>query len=192
MLLVVGRTTPFVVVIAFFLETVIIGIVQLFKLVTTISYHKNYTKPQPKNNHYVIIFFFMFHYGVFIAVQLVFVFTLLQLGDNNFEAFNLINNIKYALNMKGMTLILSSILFFNLIDYYANHILNKSYQKQTVDTLFIQPYKRIFVQQFAVIIGSFFIIFNVAMMVMALIIIGIKTFIDLNFIANPEHSLFTK
>ena len=191
-LLSIGKTTPFVIVIAFFLETVIIGIVQIFKLATTISYHKKNTKPQPKYNNYSMVLFFIFHYGFFIAVQLVFVFALLQFGENHFEAFDLINNIKYAMSMKGMNLVLSSILLFNFIDYYINHIWAKGYEKQTVDILFMQPYKRIFIQQFAVILGSFFMILNFAMTIVALLIIAIKTFIDLNFIANPEKNIFSK
>ncbi|MDC9723871.1 MAG: DUF6498-containing protein, partial [Urechidicola sp.] len=191
-LLLIGKTTPFVIVIAFFLETVIIGIVQIFKLVTTISYHKNNTKPQPKNNNYGLVFFFIFHYGFFIAVQLIIVFALLQFGNNHFEAFDLINNIKYAMSMKGMNLVLSSILLFNFVDYYINHIWAKAYKKLTVDTLFMQPYKRILIQQFAVILSSFFMIANFAMTAVALLIIAIKTFIDLSFITNPKNNIFSK
>jgi len=142
---------------------------------------------------YGTILFFLFHYMFFVAVQLVFVFSFLEFKDSNIKSgFDLIHNISYVMSLKGMNLVLISILIYNLADYYFNFIVQKTYKNITVDEIFMQPYVRIIIQQFAVILGGFFIIFTSGIFVVAILLILIRTFIELIFITNSSSisSLF--
>lgn len=124
-LLIIGKADPLTIVMAYFLETIIIGIVNAFKMFMVIS-----TNPKGKKN-YGLILFFLVHYTFFVAIQLIFVFAFLQMSDSNVkEPFNLFDNISYAMSLKGMTIVLTSILIYNLADYYLNFIIPKTYKKK--------------------------------------------------------------
>ena len=73
------------------------------------------------------------------------------------EAYYLIDNIKYVLSLKGMWLVLASIVIYNIADYIINFFVPKSYNTVVIKQLLSQPYKRILVQQFTVILACFFI-----------------------------------
>jgi len=148
-LLIIGKADPLTIVMAYFLETIIIGIINAFKMYKVIS-------TNPRNNRkYGLIVFFLFHYTFFVAVQLIFVFAFLEMNDPNIKnGFDLFHNISYTMSLKGMTMVLASILIYNLADYHFNFMVPKTYKKTTTTTLFTMPYPRIFIQQFAVILGG--------------------------------------
>lgn len=180
-LLILGKVDSLTIVIAYFLETIIIGIVYAFKMYTIIS-----RNPSSKES-YGMILFFLFHYMFFVAVQLIFVFGFLEMRDSNITSgFNLIKNISYVMSLKGMTIVLLSILLYNLADYYYNFMQPEVYKRVKVENVFLQPYVRIFIQQFAVIIGGFFIIFVSGVFAVAILLILFRTLIELIFIANSS------
>lgn len=189
-MLLFGYADAFTVVIAFFLETIIVGLLHALKLIMIVRYVRKEKSPVPKNTNFGMVLFFLVHYGFFVAVQLIFVFGILQISNHHFDAFNLIGNIKYAMSLKGMHWVLGSIAIFNIVDFLINFTNKKSYEKLGIDDVFFAPYKRILIQQFAVILGSFFLIFKFAMTIVALLIIAFKTLIDLHFIANPKSEIF--
>ncbi|MEZ5038095.1 MAG: DUF6498-containing protein, partial [Chitinophagales bacterium] len=53
--------------------------------------------------------------------------------------------------------------------------------------LFMQPYLRIFVQQFVAILGGFLFMFTGAPKLIALLLIGIKTLVDLIGVSLPKN-----
>lgn len=182
-ILILGYADTLTIVMAYFLETIIIGMIQVLKMYRVVS--------TSKTKNYFLIPFFIFHYSFFVAVQLIFVFVFLEMKDNNIrEPFNLIENILYVLSYKGMKIVLISILIYNLGDYFINFIRPKVYKTITVDKLFMQPYVRIFIQQFAVILGGFFILIFSGLFVVAILIILFRTLIELHFIANPNSKIF--
>ncbi len=184
-LLIIGKADPLTIVMAYFLETIIIGVVNAFKMYKVIS-----TNPKEEQK-YGTILFFLVHYSFFVAVQLIFVFAFLEMNDKNFsQPFYLYKNISYTMSLKGMTLVLGSILVYNLADYYFNFILPRAYKKTTTVILFAMPYPRIIIQQFAVILGGFFIMIDSGIMGVAILLILIRTLIELLFIANPNSKIF--
>lgn len=184
-LLIIGKADPLTIVMAYFLETIIIGIVNAFKMYKVIS-----TNPKEEKK-YGLILFFLVHYTFFVAIQLIFVFAFLEMNDDNIKSgFNLIDNISYTMSLKGMTMVLASILIYNLADYYFNFIRPKIYTETTSSKLFITPYPRIFIQQLAVILGGFFIMFTSGVFAVAILIILLRTAIELLFIANPNSKIF--
>ncbi len=179
-----GKADAKTIVFAYFLETIIIGLVHVIKIITIIISNK---EPFYK---YTSVPFFIFHYGTFVAVQLIFVFVFLKSSDSNIKApFRLIENISYVLSFRGMLYILLSLILYSLADYYFNFISTKTYKKETVDNIFIQPYKRIFIQQFAVILAGFFMILSSGVIAVAILIIVIRTLIELSFVVNPNSTL---
>lgn len=56
--------------------------------------------------------------------------------------------------------------------------------------LFAKPYPRIIIQQFAVILGGFFMIFSSGVFAVAILIIIFRTAIELLFIAQPNSKIF--
>ena len=180
-LLIIGKADPLTIVMAYFLETIIIGIVNVFKMYKVIS-----TNPKGEKE-YGLILFFLVHYTFFIAIQLIFVFAFLEMNDPNIkEPFNLIENISYTMSLKGMTLVLTSILIYNLADYYINFITPKVYKKTTAAKIFSMPYPRIIIQQFAVILGGAFMIFSYGVLGVAILLILFRTGIELLFIGNSK------
>lgn len=191
-LLTIGKADAITIVTAYFLETVIIGIVYVFKMYKIISYN-NRVEDISGNANYSLILFFIFHFSFFVAIQLIFVFAFLTISDNNIkEAFHLIDNIHYVLLYPGMILVLISITVYNLADYVLNFILPKKYETSSFNKIVTEPYVRIFVQQFTVIVSGFFIIFSSGVMVVAIILIIFRTLIELYFIANPTNNILTE
>lgn len=184
-LLILGKADALTIVLAYFLETIIIGIVNVFKMFKVISTNEK------EDQNYGLILFFMVHYSFFIAVQLIFVFGFLETQDDNIKSgFNLFDNIEYAMSLKGMTAVLGSILLYNLADYYFGFIKPRVYKKTTTTKLFMMPYPRIIIQQFAVILGGFFSFFS-GLFAVAVIIIILRTIIELFFISNPVSELIS-
>lgn len=189
-LLLSGRADSLTIVTAYFLETIIIGIVNTFKMYSIISFDNSKHHDTSGFSNYSMILFFLFHYGFFIAVQLVFVFVFIGMTDNHIkEAFYLLKNLKYVLSYNGMILVLISIMAYNFADYILNFIIPKRYKTSSLNTVFTEPYVRIFVQQFTVILSCFFIIFSSGILIVAVILIIFRTLIELYFIANPTNNI---
>lgn len=191
-LVIIGKVDALTIVTAYFLETVIVGIVYVFKMYKIISYN-NSVENNSKNANYTLILFFIAHFSFFVAVQLIFVFAFLTISDNNIkEAFHLIDNIHYVLSYPGMLLVLISIAAYNLADYVLNFIGQKKYETSAINKIVTEPYVRIFIQQFTVIISGFFIIFSYGILIVAIILIIFRTLIELYFTANPFNNILNK
>lgn len=191
-LLLIGKADSLTIVTAYFLETIIIGIVYAFKMYSIISYN-NRIENNSSNSNYFMILFFLFHYGFFIAIQLVFVFVFLGMSDNHIkEAFYLLQNLKYVISYNGMILVLISIAFYNLADYVLNFIIPKKHETSSLNRIFTEPYMRIFVQQLTVILSGFFIVFSSGILVVAVILIIFRTLIELYFVANPTNNILNE
>ena len=184
LLLIIGKADPLTIVMAYFLETIIIGVVNAFKMYKVISTNRR------GDRNYFLIIFFLVHYTFFVAVQLIFVFAFLQMNDPNIKSgFNLIDNLDYVMSLKGMTLVLTSIFIYNLADYYYNFIIPETYRKTSETILFAMPYPRIIIQQFAVILGGFFIVFTSGIYAVAILLILFRTAIELLFTGNSQINL---
>lgn len=174
-----GLADPFAIVMVYFLETVIIGVIHAYKMhyVATHSLAQSKIKNAKPNFK---IGFFMVHYSFFIAVQSTFVFAIFQYSDENIsEPFYLIQNFKYVLTLKGITYGLLVTLIFIAVQTYFSFIRTKVYNLYTVDRMFIQPYLRIFIQQFAVIIALFFTFIFPDGIVVAILLILLRLAVDL-------------
>ena len=178
-LLISGLADPFALVMAYFLETLIIGVLHAYKMSYVIR--KGRTQQQIRTKQaFGKIIFFLFHYSFFVAVQSIFVFAIFQFADTNIkEPFNLIANYKYVLTLKGIGYGLLVLLFFLSIQTYISFFKTRMYDLYTIDRMFFQPYLRIFIQQFTVILALFFLVILPSGIMAALILILLRLFVDL-------------
>ncbi len=188
-LLVLNMADPLTIVFAYFLETIIIGVIHLVKLWLVNKYGKKSTNPQWQMSAIPLMLFFTLHYGMFVAVQSVFAFTLFQSNISGLEdGFHIIHNYTYILGSEGMSLILASIIINNLSYFYTNFWRNEKYRDYAPDNIFMKPYVRIFIQQFVVILAFFFyMVFNSGMMAAVLLIL-FRLFVDLTLFSIKKDS----
>ncbi|MBC8756760.1 hypothetical protein H2O64_18950 [Kordia sp. YSTF-M3] len=190
-LLLTGETDAFSIVMAYFMETLIIGAIHVVKMYRILKYANTTGVKRTANNGGGMILFFIVHYTFFVAIQSIFVFVLLEMKDPKIDPFSILQNIEHILTTyEGIYPILISLAIFNIADFYLNFIVPKAYQNITIEQSFLGPYGRIVVQQFAVILGFFFFIFSFAIDIVALLIVGIKALIDFYIVSNPEKNLF--
>lgn len=147
-----------------------------------------------KSNEFSLIFFFIIHYGFFVAIQSIFGFSLFSINGNNFikQPFNLIENYFHILNLEDIQFALPAILITHFGKFITVYIHLKKYQKFTAKELMFKPYVRIFIQQFVVILSFFFIVFNKeAGIIAAVLLICFRLVIDLIFESIKENSEIT-
>jgi hypothetical protein len=184
-LLLTGVAEPFTIVMVYFFETLLIGLMQLFKMAITAQYGRAQRQEPGKSGGKML--FFIVHFSFFVAVQSIFVFALFELIDENIkEPFKLITNFKYVLSYDGIGYSLLVVFFFLALQTYLNFFHNKKYNEFTVDQLIVQPYLRIVIQQFVAIFSVFVGVLSPSGLILALILMGFRLFVDLslNYIGN--------
>ncbi|MCC4212876.1 DUF6498-containing protein [Leeuwenhoekiella parthenopeia] len=187
-LLSVGFVSPLTVVMAYFVESIIIGIFNVLKMGWCVR-HTNKQDGGGLGN-YSILIFFVFHYGFFIAIQSIFAFTFFEIEGSSFftDGFALLKNYKALLRLEGMWLLIASIVFTNLLAFVMNFLAEKRYTEFTANELMSKPYLRIFVQQFVVILSGFFLVFLKAGMIAAVLLILFRLALDLFLIGLRENT----
>ncbi len=176
---------PDVVIIAYFLETIIIGLIHVFKLLVVILFgdkQKN-AIPDPKNSlfsGFKAIPFFIFHYFFFIFVQSIFIFTMLEKQIHSQKsAFNVFGNYAYLLAQHDVFIAFMALAFSNLALTLKNFILPGEFRRTTVSKLYFQPYLRIFIQQFVTLGAWFFMFVSSSSFAAAMLIIFFRLIVDL-------------
>jgi hypothetical protein len=146
------------------LETVIIGLFTLVKMgiVTTVRktdiwYNGASRTKQPG---LFFMFFFLVHYGIFVAIQTGLFIEVSGIGRSLHRGFfdfflhwpqYLGNNAYYML---------AGFLISYGFSMYWNFLRTRQYRTISMMQLMFQPYGRIFIQQFTVILGSMFLSFG--------------------------------
>lgn len=187
-LLIIGKADAMTILFVYFLETLIIGVFNVFKMYFTISYGKK----DSSGGGFAMIFFFMFHYGFFVAVQSIFAFALFSIEENGLfkEPFDIFENYWKILQLENIQYALPAIVIAHLGNFIFDFLKNDKYLKFEVQEIMFKPYVRIFIQQFVVIISFFFIVFGKAGILAAILLIGIRLIIDLCLDAIKENSEF--
>ena len=184
LLVALGRIEAYAVLFGYFLETIIIGVFNCFKMYAC---HKNNDKG---SSVFKYILFFIAHYGFFIAVQSIFVFAFFSFDSDSFvkEPFHLISNFKAVLQLEGMPLILLVLTITQLVKYIFDFHLPKKYLRYNVKEIMFKPYLRIVIQQFAVILAGFFIIISSGSIAAAMLLIIIRAIVDFILVGIREQS----
>lgn len=186
---------PEVVVIAYFLETIIIGFIHVCKMLIVYYFSDNqkFEVPSAANTltGFAAIPFFIIHYFFFIFVQSIFIFTLLNdIIPKENSSFDVFGNYTYLLSQKNILMAFLTLVFSNLAITLRDFILPKVYKTTTITKLFFQPYLRIFIQQFVTIIAMFFTILTNGSIAAALMIISFRLLSDIFITAASQNSTF--
>lgn len=181
------------IIVLYILETVMIGILNVFKMF--IAYFSGANRFADKSDTgnvkgLAIIPFFIFHYNFFIFVQsvLFFAFSSIWSKGRGPEPFNIIGNFSLYIN-EETAIALGSLLISNLYFLINDFIVSGKYKIEPLDKLMFQPYKRIFLQQFLVIIGGFIFMLSGQVIAVLVLFVLLKTtgdFFSANYLNNPK------
>ena len=171
--LLLGIIEPFTVLFGYFLETIIIGVFNVFKMVVASKHDGS-------------------GYGMFVAIQSIFVFVVIGIDGTKLikEPFNIIENYIMMLDLQGMEYMLPLLITTQLVKFLLDFMHPKKYLEFTVQEIMFKPYVRIFVQQFTVIIAMFFIIFSNVSVIAALLLILFRTIVDFSFASIRKNGKF--
>lgn len=164
------------------LESVIVGLYNLLQmwLVTLVKKKDVYKKNGTSNmlSGYFFMLFFLFHYGVFIFVQLKIFLSVLSLKGLTDNVFMFLFHLPLYLPNYALWVLLYFTVTYGLV-ILKDFVYTGVYKTIEMSTLFFAPYGRIFVQQFVVIIGSFVLMFNKEGKIFILVFIICKIFFEL-------------
>ena len=149
------------VIILYWLETIIIGVLNVFKM----SLAQGESKLTHLSRIWSILFFIL-HYGFFNYGHGIFIFIITKSYFKN----NLIDILIYG----GIGLLIS-----HLISFLYNYLLQGEYKKATVYKLMIQPYQRIGITHLTIIFGFFLTNLFKSNLVLPLVLVIIKIIFDL-------------
>ena len=163
------------------LETVIIGIINVLKMACVTLFVKKTDDWQnggtsTKQSGWFFIFFFIVHYGFFVFVQTQIFFSVSRLIPNG-SFFANYAKIPALLGHNGKLMLLIFVVYYtvqNFIDFFKSG----NYKTISMGRLMFEPYMRIFVQQFVVILGGIFLGFGAGKIFMLVFIIA-KIFFEL-------------
>ncbi|MBL0181922.1 MAG: hypothetical protein IPP96_06345 [Chitinophagaceae bacterium] len=166
------------------LETVIIGLFTVIKMACVTLLVKPRDEWQSGKvtvmaSGIFFILFFIVHYGIFIFVQTQIFFAVSGLVKGG-SVLNTYREIPNALGHEGQLLLFIFITYYTLQNLFG-FFLSGDYKTIPMMKLMFQPYGRIFVQQFVVIIGSMFLVFGVSkifILILALVKIYFETYVN--------------
>ena len=166
------------------LETIIIGLLTIIKLVISSSVRHNsllgktsITWAEPV----FMILFFTLHYGIFVFVQMSIFFGVSGVGGN-FSLTSLLLHPTTYLSVDGwimLSVFMMGYGYKSLLEF----VLSGRYKTTPLLAVMFEPYGRIFIQQFTIIIGSIFLSFGAGK-----IFIAIFTLIKIYFSVYIDYS----
>ena len=164
------------------LESVIVGLYNLLQMwLVTLVKKKDVCKKNGTSNMlsgYFFMLFFLFHYGVFIFVQLKIFLSVLSLKGLTDNVFMFLLHLPLYLPNYALWVLLYFTVTYGLV-ILKDFVYTGVYKTIEMSTLFFAPYGRIFVQQFVVIIGSFVLMYNKEGKIFILVFIICKIFFEL-------------
>lgn len=174
--------SPYEVFMVYALETVIVGIFTLLKIGIATAVRKTDTwqngASRTQQSGIFFMFFFLVHYGMFVAIQTGIFIQVSGIG-NQFQSgfFDFFLHWPQYLGKDAWYMLAAFFISYGF-HMYRNFIRTKQYKTVPMMILMFQPYGRIFIQQMAVILGSMFLVFG-AGKIFIIIFAFIKIFFEL-------------
>jgi Family of unknown function (DUF6498) len=164
------------------LETIIIGIFNLVRMgiVTLIKKKDDWHNAGKTTQQYGLFFmlFFLVHYGIFVAVQMGIFFGVSGIGKGaGINVFNFFYKLPELLSNDSLIVlgIFTLGYFYKMV---IEFVFSGEHRSASLMQLMFQPYGRIFVQQFTVIVGSMFLTIG-AGKIFILVFAAVKIFFEL-------------
>ena len=149
------------------LETVIVGLFTVIRMLTIHYYGTRDIKLHDPAGLWLIPFFLVHFYG-FVFIQLGIFF------DNDlFQTFSGI------IHQRSYLTALGAFLLNNIVDFTRGFILKGIYIKRTMRQQMFEPYPRVIVQQFVVMFGGFIFDITGNGYPVLIVFVGIKIYVDL-------------
>jgi len=172
------------------LETIIIGGFTLVKLlITGLIVKKDEWQTTGgtsiKQPFWLFMFFFLMHYGFFVAIQMGMFFAVSGLGDHYGITFSNFFSKWPSMLTNDAYIMLGVFIVSYGIRLITDYILTGEYKTSSLGYLMFQPYGRIFVQQVTVILGSMLLSFGagkIFILIFALIKIFFEIFINFDLL----------
>jgi hypothetical protein len=163
------------------LETVIVGIINVVKMacITILVRKKDVWEnagSSSMQSGWFFIFFFIIHYGFFVFVQTQLFFGVSRMIPDGSLIMNY-SKIPELLGNNGKLMLIIFIAYYTVQSIFS-FFSSGAYKTISLGRQMFEPYIRIFVQQFVVILGSMFLTFG-AGKVFILIFIAVKIFFEL-------------
>jgi hypothetical protein len=163
------------------LETVIIGLVTVLKMACVTLFVKKTDVWQNGGSSTMVsgwffILFFIAHYGFFVFVQTQIFFSVSGLITGH-TLLGSYSKIPALLGDNGKLLLLIFIVYYS-VQNFIEFFMTGNLKAISMGRLMFEPYIRIFVQQFVVILGSMFLSFG-AGKIFILIFVVVKIFFEL-------------
>ena len=166
--------------IVYCLETVIIGIINVVKMACITIFVRKKDVWESNGNTmqsgWFFIFFFIIHYGFFVFVQTQIFFGVSRMIPDGSMIMNYAK-IPELLGHDGKLMLLIFIAYYTVQSIFV-FFSSGAYKTVSLGRQMFEPYMRIFVQQFVVILGSMFLTFGAGKLFILIFIIA-KIFFEL-------------
>ena len=127
---------------------------------------------------YFFIFFFAFHYGFFVFIQMTIFLGVVQFDNTSSPGvFDFLFHTTKYLSPATQQLLLLFVVSYGLV-IIKDFVIPCVYKTASLSTLMFAPYARIFIQQFCVIIGAFLLEFNLGKIFIVVFVI-VKIFFEI-------------
>jgi Family of unknown function (DUF6498) len=184
--------------IVYALETLIVGMLTLLKMAVITSVRKKDTwyneNSSAKVSGVFFMLFFIVHFGLFAAVQTSIFSQSAKIVPSNggllhffFHWYDYVN--------KDIAIMLAAFVISYLVRSFIPFIVKGEYKTISMMRVMFQPYGRIFVQQFTVILGSMFLSFGFGkgfILIFALVKIFFEVYINLDGYIDKSMEDFEK
>lgn len=120
-LVLIGIADPMAIVFAYVFETIIIGLLHIIKLFYIIK-NKEPGKRESKAGNFLLIPFFIIHYGIFVSIQSIFLYTAFAINDDRFSTSLGFSNFMEIFHLDGFKLVVFSIVSTHLASFYFSFL----------------------------------------------------------------------
>ncbi len=162
--------------ICYALETIILGVFNVFKLLAVYKYGLPPKPDETGVSGLFIIPFFIVHYYFFVFVQLTMFFSG-RAGTGGM--FGWVKEMPHYLNVDSFNASLGVFVLTNTLSFFHDFLMTGKHTTRTMGEQMFEPYPRIFVQQFVVILGGFFFSVTGNAYPVLIVFVAIKMYADL-------------
>jgi ABC-type xylose transport system permease subunit len=121
--------------------------------------------------------FFIVHFGGFTYVHGALVLAIF--GSSGPKTFDLMTTVPAAIRANHLGWAVLSLVLSHGLSFYWNYIKNGEYQRASLDVLMMQPYARVFILHFAVLIGGWIVMTLGSPTLALVLLVVLKTAADL-------------
>ena len=156
----------------YWLENVVIGGFNVLKMLTAKP-----SQPVFWAAKLFLVPFFMVHFGGFTYVHGALVLAIF--GASGPTTFDLMTTVPAAIRANHLGWAVLSLVLSHGLSFYWNYMKNGEYQRASLDVLMMQPYARVFILHFAVLIGGWIVMTLGSPTLALVLLVVLKTAADL-------------